>query len=43
MKVRITILSEDSIGRAMGSGKHGFSAFVETDRGKFQVLPAWGG
>jgi hypothetical protein len=30
MKVRITILSENLIGRAMGSAEHGFSAFIET-------------
>ncbi len=35
MKVRITILSENLIGRAMGAGEHGFSAFIETDGGNY--------
>jgi len=35
MKVRITILCENLIGQATGSGEHGFSAFIETDGGNF--------
>lgn len=35
MTVRITILSENLIGRAMGAGEHGFSAFIETDEGNY--------
>jgi 7,8-dihydropterin-6-yl-methyl-4-(beta-D-ribofuranosyl)aminobenzene 5'-phosphate synthase len=35
MTVRITILSENLIGRAMGAGEHGFSAFIETDGGNY--------
>ncbi|KPK84691.1 MAG: hypothetical protein AMJ94_19905 [Deltaproteobacteria bacterium SM23_61] len=35
MKVRITILSENLIGRAMGAGEHGFSAFIETESGNY--------
>lgn len=33
MKTRITILCENSVGRVIGSGEHGFSAFIETDHG----------
>ena len=35
MKTRITILSENLVGRALGSGEHGFSAFIETDAGNY--------
>lgn len=35
MKVRITVLCENSVGRMIGSGEHGFSAYIETDRGNF--------
>jgi len=35
MKARITILSENLIGRTMGAGEHGFSAFIETDGGNY--------
>ncbi len=35
MKTRITILSENLVGKRVGSGEHGFSAFIETDRGNF--------
>jgi len=35
MKVRITILCENLIGRTMGAGEHGFSAFIETDGGNY--------
>ena len=31
MKTKITILCENTVGRVIGSGEHGFSAFVETD------------
>lgn len=33
--MRITILCENTVGRLMGSGEHGFSAFIETDRGNY--------
>jgi len=33
MRTRITILCENSVGRVIGSGEHGFSAFIETDHG----------
>jgi 7,8-dihydropterin-6-yl-methyl-4-(beta-D-ribofuranosyl)aminobenzene 5'-phosphate synthase len=33
MKTRITILCENLVGRLVGSGEHGFSAFIETDQG----------
>jgi 7,8-dihydropterin-6-yl-methyl-4-(beta-D-ribofuranosyl)aminobenzene 5'-phosphate synthase len=33
MKIRITILCENLVGRLAGSGEHGFSAFIETDHG----------
>ena len=35
MKTRITILSENLIGKRIGSGEHGFSAFIETDHGNY--------
>ena len=35
MKVRITILSENMVGRQVGAGEHGFSAFIETDVGNY--------
>jgi 7,8-dihydropterin-6-yl-methyl-4-(beta-D-ribofuranosyl)aminobenzene 5'-phosphate synthase len=33
MKTKITILCENSVGRVIGTGEHGFSAFIETERG----------
>ena len=33
MKTRITILCENLVGKRVGLGEHGFSAFIETDRG----------
>lgn len=35
MKARITILCENTVGKGIGSGEHGFSAFIETDQGNF--------
>jgi 7,8-dihydropterin-6-yl-methyl-4-(beta-D-ribofuranosyl)aminobenzene 5'-phosphate synthase len=35
MKARITILCENLVGRLVGSGEHGFSAFIETDQGNY--------
>jgi 7,8-dihydropterin-6-yl-methyl-4-(beta-D-ribofuranosyl)aminobenzene 5'-phosphate synthase len=35
MRARITILCENLVGRRIGSGEHGFSAFLETDRGNY--------
>lgn len=35
MTTRITILSENLVGKLVGSGEHGFSAFIETDRGNY--------
>jgi 7,8-dihydropterin-6-yl-methyl-4-(beta-D-ribofuranosyl)aminobenzene 5'-phosphate synthase len=35
MKIRITILCENLVGRLAGSGEHGFSAFIETDQGNY--------
>jgi 7,8-dihydropterin-6-yl-methyl-4-(beta-D-ribofuranosyl)aminobenzene 5'-phosphate synthase len=35
MKTRITILSENLVGRTAGLGEHGFSAFIETDEGNY--------
>jgi 7,8-dihydropterin-6-yl-methyl-4-(beta-D-ribofuranosyl)aminobenzene 5'-phosphate synthase len=35
MKARITILCENLIGKRVGSGEHGFSAFIETSRGNY--------
>ncbi len=33
--IKITILCENSIGKLIGSGEHGFSAFIETEEGNF--------
>jgi 7,8-dihydropterin-6-yl-methyl-4-(beta-D-ribofuranosyl)aminobenzene 5'-phosphate synthase len=33
MKTRITVLCENTVGRLIGSGEHGFSAFIETEHG----------
>ncbi len=33
--MKITILCENTVGRRIGLGEHGFSAFVETDRGNY--------
>jgi len=35
MKTRITILCENLVGKRVGSGEHGFSAFIETDKGNY--------
>jgi 7,8-dihydropterin-6-yl-methyl-4-(beta-D-ribofuranosyl)aminobenzene 5'-phosphate synthase len=35
MKTRITILCENLVGRLVGSGEHGFSAFIETGQGNY--------
>src|SRR4030042_3152840 len=35
MSIRITILCENLVGKLIGSGEHGFSAFIETDRGNY--------
>ena len=35
MKTRITILCENLVGRLVGAGEHGFSAFIETDQGNY--------
>lgn len=33
--MKITILCENSIGKLIGTGEHGFSAFIETDQGNY--------
>jgi 7,8-dihydropterin-6-yl-methyl-4-(beta-D-ribofuranosyl)aminobenzene 5'-phosphate synthase len=35
MKIRITVLCENLVGRLVGSGEHGFSAFIETNHGNY--------
>src|SRR4030042_3186866 len=35
MSIKITILCENTVGHLIGSGEHGFSAFVETDQGNY--------
>jgi 7,8-dihydropterin-6-yl-methyl-4-(beta-D-ribofuranosyl)aminobenzene 5'-phosphate synthase len=35
MKTKITVLCENLVGRLVGAGEHGFSAFIETDRGDY--------
>ncbi len=34
-RVKITILCENVVGRIVGIGEHGFSAFIETDQGSY--------
>ena len=33
--MKVTILCENTVGRRMGLGEHGFSAFIETDHGNY--------
>jgi 7,8-dihydropterin-6-yl-methyl-4-(beta-D-ribofuranosyl)aminobenzene 5'-phosphate synthase len=33
--MKITIICENTVGRRIGLGEHGFSAFIETDKGNF--------
>ena len=35
MKIKITILCENLVGKLIGSGEHGFSAFIEMDKGNY--------
>jgi 7,8-dihydropterin-6-yl-methyl-4-(beta-D-ribofuranosyl)aminobenzene 5'-phosphate synthase len=35
MGIRITVLCENLVGQLVGSGEHGFSAFIETDKGHY--------
>jgi 7,8-dihydropterin-6-yl-methyl-4-(beta-D-ribofuranosyl)aminobenzene 5'-phosphate synthase len=35
MEIQITILCENLVGKLIGSGEHGFSAFIETDQGNY--------
>jgi len=35
MKARITVLCENTVGARVGIGEHGFSAFIETEGGKY--------
>ncbi len=35
MKARITVLCENTVGSLIGTGEHGFSAFVETEAGNY--------
>ena len=35
MKIRITVLSENLVGKRVGIGEHGFSAYIETDQGNY--------
>jgi len=35
MKMKITILCENTVGRRVGLGEHGFSALIETDQGNY--------
>lgn len=35
MKARITIICENLVGRLVGLGEHGFSAFIETEKGNY--------
>lgn len=42
MKIRITILCENLVGRLVGLGEHGFSVFIETEGGNY-LLDTGGG
>jgi len=35
MKARITVLCENTVGALIGTGEHGFSAFIETEAGNY--------
>lgn len=35
MNTRITVLCENTVGKLVGLGEHGFSAFIETERGNY--------
>lgn len=35
MKARITVLCENTVGALVGTGEHGFSAFIETEAGDY--------
>jgi 7,8-dihydropterin-6-yl-methyl-4-(beta-D-ribofuranosyl)aminobenzene 5'-phosphate synthase len=35
MEMKITVLCENTVGLRIGAGEHGFSAFIETDRGNY--------
>jgi 7,8-dihydropterin-6-yl-methyl-4-(beta-D-ribofuranosyl)aminobenzene 5'-phosphate synthase len=35
MKARITVLCENTVGALIGTGEHGFSAFIETEMGSY--------
>jgi 7,8-dihydropterin-6-yl-methyl-4-(beta-D-ribofuranosyl)aminobenzene 5'-phosphate synthase len=35
MEMKITVLCENTVGLRIGTGEHGFSAFIETDRGNY--------
>ena len=35
MKIKITVLCENLVGRLVGSGEHGFSAFIETESSNY--------
>jgi len=35
MSIRITVLCENLVGKLVGSGEHGFSAFIETEQGNY--------
>jgi 7,8-dihydropterin-6-yl-methyl-4-(beta-D-ribofuranosyl)aminobenzene 5'-phosphate synthase len=35
MKIKITVLCENLVGKLVGSGEHGFSAFIETEEGNY--------
>ena len=35
MEIKITVLCENTVGRLIGTGEHGFSAFIETSQGNY--------
>lgn len=35
MKVKVTILCENLVGRLVGTREHGLSVFIETDKGNY--------
>jgi len=39
MGTKITVLCENLVGRRVGTGEHGFSAFIETEEGITSSIP----
>ena len=35
MGIKVTVICENTVGRQVGTGEHGFSAFIETGQGNY--------